>query len=315
MSNPLINKGFNPLSQLSVFLGVWGACFLGAVVATLVISLVGGLSITDTGALLRPENRNLMIATQAVTTFFVFGLPAIIFAFVCYKNGWEAIGFGKKTNILLGLLAIAAILATGPLTETLADMNKAIPISAKWRAYFDRMETTYEEQVKAMMNIKSAGGLLFSIILIAALPALFEELFFRGALQGLLTRWWKQPWTAILVTSIIFSAIHFSWYGFFPRVMLGIVLGGVYYLTGNLWYSILMHFVNNAAAVIYMFVMQQQGKPIEVSTTSVFPVWMAAVSLLMLAGLFFVIHKKFPAQPVAEIVQPRNNPFAQNREL
>jgi membrane protease YdiL (CAAX protease family) len=312
MSNPLINKGFNPLSQLSVFLGVWGACFLGAVVATLVISLAGGLSVTDTGALLRPENRNLMIATQAVTTFFVFGLPAIIFAFVCYKNGWQALGFGSKTNILLAILAIVAILATGPLTEALGEMNKAIPISAKWKGYFDRMETTYEEQVKAMMNIKSIGGLLFSIVLIAALPAIFEELFFRGALQGLLSRWWKNPWLAIFVTALIFSAIHFSWYGFFPRVMLGVVLGAVYYLTGNLWYSILMHFVNNAAAVIYMYIMQQQGKPIEISSTSVFPAWAAAISLLVLVGLVYIIYKKYPAQPVTEIIQSPNNPFVNN---
>jgi uncharacterized protein len=309
MSNPLINKGFNPLSQLSVFLGVWGACFLGALVATLMIALVGGIPLTDTGALLRPENRNLMIATQAVTTFFVFGLPAVFFAFVCFQNGWKALGFGKKINLLLALLAVAAILATGPLTELLGDLNKAIPISAKWRGYFDRMESTYEEQVKAMMDIKSIGGLLFSILLIAALPAVFEELFFRGGLQGLLLRWWKKPWVAILVTAFIFSAIHFSWYGFLPRVMLGVVLGLVYYLTGNIWYSILMHFVNNAAAVIYMYVMQQQGKPVEVSSTTVFPAWAALISLLILIGLFLFMQKRFPNKPTEEIMHDRSNPF------
>jgi uncharacterized protein len=315
MSNPLINKGFNHLSQLSVFLGVWGACFLGAVAATVIISLAGGLSLTDTGALLRPENRSLMIATQVATTFFVFGLPAIVFAFVCYKNGWQLLGFGKKSHILLAILAIATILAASPLTELVGDWNKAIPISDTWRAYFDRMETTYEEQVKAMMNITSVKGLFFSLLLVAALPALFEELFFRGAMQGLFTRWWKQPWVAILVTSIIFSAIHLSWYGFLPRVMLGIVLGVVYYLTGNLWYSILMHFVNNAAAVIYLYALKQQGKPIDMGSPSVFPLWAAFISLVALAALLFVIKNKFLALPVREVVQSRNNPFSPNPQL
>ncbi len=309
MTKPLLNKGFTPLSQLSVFLGIWGACFILAVFATIGISLLGGLSLTDTGALMKPENRNLMIATQVLTTFFIFGVPAVWYAFICFRNGWDALGLGSGWQWKLAFIAIALMVVTGPLTEGLGDLNKAIPLSAKWRTYFDGMEKTYEAQVKAMLNVKTLQGLAISVILVAALPALFEELFFRGGLQGFLTRWTKKPWLAILITSLIFSAIHFSWYGFFPRVMLGVVLGLVYYATGNLWYSILMHFVNNAAAVVYMYLMHQQGKEIEISNTTVFPPWAWAVSVVLIVILFRQLFTHSAPEPVKEVLQQRNFPF------
>ena len=312
MSKPLLNKGFTPLSQLSVFLGIWGACFILAVFATLGISLLGGLSLTDTGALLKPENRNLMVATQVASTFFVFGLPAVGFSFVCYRNGWDALGLGKGWEWKAAMLAILIMLVSGPLTENLGELNKAIPLSEKWRNYFDSMEKTYEAQVKSMLNVKTVKGLLASLVLVAALPALFEELFFRGGMQGLFMRWLKRPWLAILITSLIFSAIHFSWYGFIPRVMLGVVLGVVYYSTGNLWYSILMHFVNNAAAVLYMYVLQQQGKAVEISNVTVFPGWAWSVSLVLMVILIMQLLKISKPEPVKEILQKRNAPFETN---
>lgn len=312
MSNPLINKGFSPLSQLSVFLGVWGVCFFLASLVTVAISLFGGLSLTDMGGLMRPENRSLMIATQVATTFFLFGVPAVAYAFICYKNGWNALGFGLEWKWVLALLAIVLLMVSGPLTEILGTLNKAIPLSAKWRTYFDNMEKTYEDQVKAMLHIQSLPGLLLSVTLIAALPALFEELFFRGGLQGFLTRWVKKPWVAILLTSIIFSAIHLSWYGFFPRVMLGVVLGVVYYATGNLWYCILMHFVNNAVAVVYFYTMHQQGKEIDLSQSQVFPSWAWLISLVLVFSVIWYLFKISKPHPVKEILQNRN-PFA-NRE-
>ena len=85
-------------------------------------------------------------------------------------------------------------------------------------------------------------------MVIAFLPALFEETLFRGGMQNLFSRWFKKPLLAIVVTSIIFSAIHGSYLGFLSRFALGFLLGWIYYRTGNIWLNIIGHFFNNAFA-------------------------------------------------------------------
>jgi membrane protease YdiL (CAAX protease family) len=314
MSQPLINKGFKPLSQLSVFLGLAGVSLIIAGIAGYIIARMANIPLTDPQAMLQPQFATALKVMQVVTTLIVFGLPAILFAFICYKNGWAALGLNQGRSMKIGLLAIVIIIATAPLTDALGTLNKAIPLSDSLRAYFDSQEATYETQVKAMLDVGSAKGLLISLLLIAFLPAMVEEFFFRGALQGLLSRWFAKPWVAIVVTAIIFSAIHLSWYGFLPRAMLGVVLGAVFYITGNLWYSVLMHFVNNAAAVIYLYVQQQQGKPMDMTQTTMFPLWAGAISLVVIVSLIWWLAKIHPPKPVTEVMDARIDPFAKSSE-
>lgn len=314
MSQPLINKGFKPLSQLSVFLGVTGVSMIAAGVAAYIIASIAKMPITDPEGMIQPQFTSALKVIQVVTTLIIFGMPAILFAFICYKNGWAALGLHASRNLKIGLLAVVIILATAPLTDALGTLNKAIPLTNSLRAYFDGKEAAYEMQVKAMLDVGSSKGLLLSLLLIAFLPAMVEEFFFRGALQGMLSRWFGKPWVAIVVTAVIFSAIHLSWYGFLPRAMLGIVLGAVFYITGNLWYSILMHFVNNAAAVIFLYVEQHQGKPVDVSSTTIFPVWAGAIALVVMVGLIMLLAKIHPPQPVSEVTDARIDPFAKSAE-
>jgi uncharacterized protein len=310
MVQPLINKGFKPLSQLSVFFGVTGVSMIAAGVAGRLIALMAKMPITDPEGMMQPQFTSALKVMQVVTTLIVFGLPALLYAFICYKNGWAALGLNQSRSMKIGLLAILIMITTAPLTDALGTLNKAIPLSQSLRAYFDGKEAAYEAQVRTMLDVGSVQGLLLSLLLIAFLPAMVEEFFFRGALQGMLTRWWRKPWVAITVTSVIFSAIHLSWYGFLPRVMLGMVLGAVFYITGNLWYSVLMHFVNNAAAVLFLYVQQQQGKPVEVSSTTIFPVWAGAIALVVVVLLIGWLAKINPPHPATEVHDERINPFA-----
>ena len=80
-----------------------------------------------------------------------------------------------------------------------------------------------------------------------------EELTFRGVLQQALTKGCKNPHIAIILTAAIFSFIHFQFYGFFPRMFLGLVLGYMFYATGSIWTSIAMHFLNNGTAVVVYY--------------------------------------------------------------
>ena len=97
----------------------------------------------------------------------------------------------------------------------------------------------------------------------AFLPAFVKKHYFRGGLQNFLTRSTKMPWFSIIVVSIIFSAVHLSYYGFLSRFFLGIVLGVLYHYSGKIWLNILGHFLNNAIAITVIYILTLQGKPLK----------------------------------------------------
>lgn len=309
MSKPFINKGFKPLSQLSVFLGALGLSMILAGFASYGIAMLAKMPMGDTEAMMQPQFIPALKSMQVVSSFLIFGLPAIVYAFVCYKNGWTVLGLRQPWVVQITLLAIAIMLVAVPVSDALGTINKAIPLPASWKAYFDGKEYLNESQVKMMLDISSVKGLILSLLLIAALPALVEELFFRGALQGMFLRLWGKPWAAIVLTSVIFSAIHFSWYGFIPRAMLGVVLGTVYYITGNLWYCILMHFLYNGAAVVYLYAMHQQGKPLDMGNSTIFPVWAGALAAVVVAILVWWLRQINPPVIPKEVMNRKNYPF------
>ena len=239
---------------------------------------------------------------QFISTLFIFFIPSVSWAFICYRNGWLALGIQKSIYWKAAGLSILILLASMPLIDWITMVNKAIPLPAKSREYFEEIEKTYEDQVKVIGNVKTAGQYILSLFMIALLPAIFEEAFFRGTLQNLLSRWknssnvyiflvamlaigvrqiwfpqtngwifygfllvalmivfrshvitasinrvtchWLMP---IIFTSILFSAVHASWYGFIPRFILGMVLGLIYYRTNNLFYTMLVHFVKQCS--------------------------------------------------------------------
>jgi membrane protease YdiL (CAAX protease family) len=138
------------------------------------------------------------------------------------------------------------MLAALPLVSALQDLTNLFPWSKATLLKFKLAEDAYNEQVAVIARMDNFTDYILSVVVIAFLPALFEETLFRGGIQNLLSRWFKKPVLAIIVTSIIFSAIHGSYLGFLSRFALGFVLGWIYYRTGNIWLNIIGHFFNNA---------------------------------------------------------------------
>jgi uncharacterized protein len=131
----------------------------------------------------------------------------------------------------------------------------------------------------------------------AFLPALCEETLFRGGLQNFLTRSTRNPWLAIIVVSILFSAVHLSFYGFLPRMFLGIILGLIYYYTGSLWLSILAHFANNAFSVSQFYFGSESIKQAAEETTPVSYVYVGVLAVPFIIVLFIILKRLSPRQP------------------
>ena len=137
--------------------------------------------------------------------------------------------------------------------------------------------------MQQFLKARSSGEVFLNVIIIALLPAICEEVCFRGALQRIMIHITKNAWTGIIVTALLFSALHLQFQGFFPRMFLGIILGAIYWYSGSLWPSILAHFVNNAIQVVVV-----SYAPQYIEKNPPVPVLLAALSGLLIWGLLYV---------------------------
>jgi hypothetical protein len=124
-----------------------------------------------------------------------------------------------------------------------------------------------EEVSKSILQTLTANSnitiLFLNIFAMALLPAIFEEFLFRGTLQPFFTKWFVNKHIAIIVTAFIFSAIHFQFFGFIPRFLLGIYLGYMFIWGKSLWLPIVAHFMHNAVSLIFHYVAQRRSIDLE----------------------------------------------------
>lgn len=196
---------------------------------------------------------------QGISSMMMFIAPPILYYCLTRKERqMKALGFRKVTQPWLILIGVMLMLTEMPILNQLMEWNQAInlgPAFAKLEAWMKSLEESAETLTERMLDVDTVGGLLLNLFIIALIPAIGEEMTFRGVLQQSLTRHIKNPHVAILVSAAVFSFIHFQFYGFFARMLAGLMLGYMFYITGSLWVSILMHFINNGAsvAVYYLY--------------------------------------------------------------
>ncbi|HEX5669715.1 MAG TPA: CPBP family intramembrane glutamic endopeptidase [Chitinophagaceae bacterium] len=288
----------------SVFVGL----FLGSLISFGLWPLMTGKSVMSIQTdMSNPAYANALRVLQVVSTFFTFVVPTLVMANLLSKKPYDLLGFNFYFGPNQVVLTILIMVASLPLVGALGELNKMIPLSKGLETYFKELESAYAEQIKGVARITGLGDYLISLVVMALAPAFFEELFFRGGVQNLLQRSTKNPWLSIVVTSIIFSAIHLSYYGFLPRFALGMVLGMFFYYSGSLWLPILGHFFQNAMVVTQLFIYQKQGKSVEEAMNETFPLWWGLIGIAALVFLFSFFRKnadhdrktRMPAETVA----------------
>lgn len=189
---------------------------------------------------------------------------------------------------LLNVLMLMVIIQ--PFIGFASSVNASLPLP-EWSTALDRQA---EELTGLMLQTTGVGDFSANLLVAAALPAIGEELLFRGFLQNLLRRVLKNPHVAIFTTAFIFSAIHLQFQGFIPRLLLGALLGYLYYWSGSLWLSCAAHFANNALAVCayyYVAVKQIPVTPESIDATLQSGGWLAALSVMVSALMLMRIYQ------------------------
>ena len=210
------------------------------------------------------SNINTLKWIQLLQTISLFLLPSLILAYLCAKAPWNWLLLDKKVDWTILLWAIGIMLVALPAINLTSHWNQQMVLPS-WLSgleeWMKNKEAEAEWLTKQFMSVTTVSGLLVNLLLMAVLPALSEEITFRGVLQRLLS-----PKHSTLnshlsswLTAIIFSAIHMQFYGFVPRMLMGALFGYMLVWTGSLWVPMLMHFVNNGMAVLLYFMASRAG--------------------------------------------------------
>ncbi len=301
-------------SQFAILLGLLGVGFiLSGLVMGLVTAQLLNLPMHKAGeALLKPENIQLARVFNVVASFIIFFVPAWAVAKISYKKPFQEMGFSANGSRNQWLVVIFISVSALFLSGALGALNEIIPMPAAFLKKAREIEAQYKQSMLAMATMRNGMDYLLSLLVIAIAPAIFEEVLFRGGVQRILVGYTKSAFWGILISSIIFSAIHGSYFGFLPRVGLGIVLGLLYYQSKNIWLNIAMHFINNGIVVTQLYILNRMKKPIEKAMDETMPMWIGLIAIAFLVAAFKAFKnesKKIAAK--TDLVRATNQPETQ----
>lgn len=289
-------------SQAFIFLSLVFAGLLIFVVmlGTWIATKTTGLSlfeISDAGKWTGTDPRyagflRVMLAVQFVGLFVV---PVLVFAYLSDPAPARYLGL-RPASLSFFIAGILLLVAAIPLVEYLGFLNQKVAFPRSVEGWMKSTEREAQQQIGMLLRGKSLSNLVLNIIMIAGFAGIGEELFFRGVVQRLAIWGFKNVWVGIVVTAFLFSALHLQFYGFFPRLLLGIFLGAIYWYSGSLWPAILAHFFYDALLITLAYF---NPSMISEKQTSIIPsssmIVMALLSVALSAGLLFYMRKKSTA--------------------
>jgi uncharacterized protein len=240
------------------------------------------------------SDRNVIAAIkllQIIGALGTFVFSSLLISFF-YTGSW--VGYFQagreidwKSAVLLMLVMVAAL----PFVNFLTDMNQRFVIPFEgMEQYFREMEERTEELMMTLVKADDIVALMVNLFMIALIPAVGEELVFRGLIQRHLADLFRNAHVAIVVAAVIFSLVHFQIYSFLPRFFLGLILGYAFYYGKSIWYPIIAHLVNNTLGVLfyYFYMKELTGDSLEeIGTMEMMPAT-AILSLLVVGGLLYV---------------------------
>ncbi|UBM58024.1 CPBP family intramembrane metalloprotease [Marinilongibacter aquaticus] len=246
-----------------------------------------------------------LIMAQGLAEFVTFILAGVFFWKVVEKKKLIVLNFNHTPQAFVFITMVATMLAAMPLMGYIQEINAQMKLPESLHAVEDFMRKTEDqlaEMTEMLTDFKSFGHMLVGFVVIAIFAGVGEELVFRGLLQRKLYLGLKNPHLAIWLTAIIFSAIHFQFYGFLPRMLLGALFGYLFYWSGNLWLPIAAHIFNNGFAVVMYYLYHEGHISKEVVDMNEVPLSAVLISIVLVFGLlwYLVQQTKRPQGKISE---------------
>lgn len=298
-----ILESLTPFTRLLFSVLLLIACFSATFLAGMLLAgPLFGVGISDVMSLMTDfENEStlrLLKYFQVVQSFGLFIFPPLLAGYFFSRNSWTYLRLNRASRLPVYLLTFALMFVSLPFINWMIDLNQSLSLPgflAGIEAWMKTAEEQAERLTAAFLEMPTIGSFLFNLFMIALLPAIGEELLFRGLVQRLLREWLGNVHAAIFIAAFLFSALHMQFYGFLPRMMLGVVFGYLFYWSGSLWVPVFAHFINNGSAVIAAWLWQAgilKSDYEDFGATD--NAYLIVLSVLVTAGLLYFVHRLKP---------------------
>ena len=311
-STEIANK---PILQLLLIVGL-------CIVSTIIFSSLGvvfttifyGINISSLYGYSDPNTIAGLKFFQLLSGVGLFLVPPIAYSFIISKYPLKQLELKQfSTPINYGLLFLLMVVVS-PFMSWLIEWNANMVLPDFLKAielWMKESEATAAELTKAFLTFDGLGSLFYVLLIVAIVPAIGEELLFRGVLQKIVIQWTKNVHWGIWITAILFSALHMQFYGFLPRMLLGVIFGYLLVWSKSLWLPILGHFINNGSVVILSYFYPEMMKDTEVAVFSddEYKVVYYLLSGIISGAIFYMIkrvnNERIDIDTVSEINQSR----------
>jgi hypothetical protein len=238
----------------------FGLLLLTSVVGVNIVARVNHLTFMQVASMsaldfTRPELAGVVKGLLIANTVGLFILPPLVFSYLADPRPLAYVGLKPPQKNYFLLIGLVTIIAAYFAVEILGSLNESIVylLPKSVQQWILKFETDANGQMKNILSMHNPTDLLMTVLLAGALPAIGEELFFRGIVQKLFIQICKSAWPGIIITGLLFSAFHMQFMGFIPRMALGVVLGSLYWFSGSIYTSMLGHFIFNSVSIFLIY--------------------------------------------------------------
>lgn len=198
---------------------------------------------------------------QIVGTTLPILLTPVVFGWLIMKQPKAYLRTNTNFPVILLLIVFVVMFASTPIMELSVTINRKLSLPGFLKGVEEWMrsaEKSAQKATAAMLKMDTIADMLKSLLLIGLTTAIAEELMFRGSLQTIFLKWTKNTHAAVWITAALFSAFHMQFFGFLPRLALGVFFGYFTVWSGSVWPAIWAHFINNGTAVIFTYLHQHK---------------------------------------------------------
>ncbi len=255
------------------------------------------LQITGIADLSDPESIRVLKYFQITQSFGLFIVPSLVLAWLFHGHVAEYLLLNKKSASPSVLMVVALVFFSLPFVNFIAGWNSRMQFPASLEnleVWMKNAEERAAALLEVFLKVDSIGGLLFNLFMIAVLAGIGEELLFRGVIQRIFTSWTRSHHWGVWISAILFSALHMQFYGFVPRMLLGVMFGYLLVWSGSMWLPVIAHIFFNAISVIGMHMIDKGLLAPEFEDIGASPgsYYLAAISLALVLLLLLLIRNE-----------------------
>jgi uncharacterized protein len=301
-----ISKDLHPFWVLLLLLAfMLGAVFIAQFIFAILANLFYDMSLFEFVEIAgNPAeytgSTSILMLFQALVSFFMFILAPL---FLIQSFGYSIsnyLNWKHSPWLLLILLSGLLVILIMPANSVIINWNATFDLPDSMQGFENwakAKEAEAAELTKLLAKFGSISELFVGLLVIAVIPAIGEELVFRGVVQRELHRWSGNAHVAVWVAAIIFGAIHIQFYGFLPRTILGALFGYLYLWSGHISVPIIAHFFNNGFTVFLLYLHQNKLVDFEIDSTDSMPIYTVILSILLSTAAFYYLYKNFIKVP------------------